>query len=357
MLMVSSPTIRTGPRICRVNNQITIVSKKKYDVYSIGNAVVDYEIKVEDAFLQEHNVERGLTTLVDEDRQFELLGAANRNITKKQAGGSAANSIVSLSQFGGKAFYSCKVANDEDGHFFIKDLHENGVDTNLNDAQLEDGVTGKCLVMISPNADRTMNTFLGITTNFSTDELKEEALKDSEYLFIEGYLISSDSGRVAMKRAKQVAEEHGVKTSLTFSDPAMVKYFRDQMIDVVGDGLDLLFCNEEEAMLYTGTEDVGAAREALKKVAKHFVITQGENGAIIWDGQTFIDIEPYAVDAVDTTGAGDMFSGAFLYGITHGKSYAGAGKLASLSSSKVVGQYGPRMEYHELQDILNHLAE
>ncbi len=332
------------------------MTKKKYDVYAVGNAVVDYEIKVDDAFLTEHGVEKGLMTLVDEDRQFTLLTAANRNIAKKQGGGSAANTIVAMSQFGGTGFYSCKVANDEDGHFFIKDLEENGIDTNLSFDALEEGITGKCLVMITPNADRTMNTFLGITTNLSTNDLWEDAIADSEYVFIEGYLVSSHTGRSAMKHAKEVAEKHGVKTSLTFSDPAMVKYFRDEMIDVVGSGVDLLFCNEEEAMLFTGKDDVMAAREALKSSAKHFVITQGENGAIIWDGETFIDIEPYEVHPVDTTGAGDMFSGAFLYGVTHGHTYAGAGKLASLSSSRVVGQYGPRLPYHDLQEILNHLA-
>ncbi len=329
---------------------------KKYNVYSIGNAVVDYEIKIDDAFLAENKIERGLTTLVDEDRQYELISAAGNLITKKQGGGSAANSVVALCQLGGSGFYSCKVANDEDGHFFIKDLTENGIDSNLDSRYLENGITGKCLVMISPNADRTMNTFLGITTNFSKDELRAEELKKAQYLFIEGYLISSESGRLAMKAAKKIAEESGVKTSMTFSDPGMVKYFGEAMVDVVGDGLDLLFCNEEEALIYTGKDNVKDAREELKKVAKHFAITQGANGAMIWDGDTFIDIEPYAVDAVDSTGAGDMFSGAFLYGITNGHSYAEAGKLASLASSRVVSQYGPRLAYHQLQDILHHIA-
>ncbi len=330
---------------------------KDYNVYSIGNAVVDYEIKIDDQFLVDNNVERGLTTLVDVEDQRRLLAAAGNLIAKKQGGGSAANSIVALTQLGGRAFYSCKVANDDDGKFFMKDLTDNGIGSNLFDNNLEDGVTGKCLVMISPNADRTMNTFLGITTNFSVEELRPQALKASEYLFIEGYLISSESGQQAMKKAKQIAKDSGVKTSITFSDPAMVKYFGEAMIDVVGDGVDLLFCNEEEARLYTGKEDLAEAREELKKVARHFAITQGANGAMIWDGDTFIDIEPYKVDAVDTTGAGDMFSGAFLYAITHGHSYAQAGKLASLASSRVVAQYGPRLEYHQLQDILNHLGQ
>ena len=328
---------------------------KKYDVYAIGNALVDYEIEIDDQFLQSQEVEKGLMTLVDEERQRVLRAAMGDHITKKQAGGSAANSIVSLAQFGGKGFYSCKVANDEDGAFFIEDLKKNGIESNLKFEALEPGTTGKCLVMITPDANRTMNTYLGITTDISVSEINQEALKQSEYLFIEGYLISSDTGRVAMKEAKELAKASGVKTSITFSDPAMVKYFGDQMKELMEDGFDLLFCNEEEASLFTGKDDINEARVELKKVAKRFAITQGENGAIIWDGDTFIDIEPYPVAAVDTTGAGDMFSGAFLYAITQGHSFAQAGKLASMASSKVVSQFGPRLEYPQIREILRNL--
>ncbi|MFY0601201.1 MAG: adenosine kinase [Cyclobacteriaceae bacterium] len=324
---------------------------KKYKVYGLGNAVVDYEIEVGDSFFAENEVEKGLMTLVEEDRQSELLAVVKNNIKKRQSGGSAANSIISLAQFGGDAFYSCKVANDEDGRFYIEGLTEAGVDSNLSLEVLEDGITGKCLVMVSADAERTMNTYLGITSDFSVKELDTEAIKDSEYIFIEGYLVSSDSGRAAMKAAKKTAEESGVKVSLSFSDPAMVKYFRDQMIEVVGDGVDLLFCNEEEAMLFTDTTSVIEAGEELKKVAKKFVVTLGKNGATIFDGDTFIDIESYPVEAVDSTGAGDMFCGAFLYGITHGHTLASSGKLASKAASVVVSSFGPRLETAEVQKI------
>lgn len=329
---------------------------KKYDVYGIGNAIVDMEFEVNDAFFQEHSIERGLMTLVDEERQHVLVEAIRSKEVKQQSGGSAANSIIAVNQFGGSAFYSCKVAKDAFGKFYLKDLEDAGVDTNLESGHLKDGITGKCLVMITPDAERTMNTFLGITSDFSVQELNEDALRASKYLYIEGFLIPSESGREAMMQAKKLAKENGVRTALTFSDPSMVKYFREGLQEVVGDGVDLLFCNEEEAMLYTGKESVEEAREELKKVAKTFVITQGKNGAMIYDGDTFIDIEPYPVKAVDSTGAGDMFAGAFLYGITHGHSYADAGKLASLASSKVVAKYGPRLEWHQAKDILNHLA-
>ena len=328
---------------------------KKYNVFGIGNALVDIVTEVNDQFLNDHSIEKGLMTLVDEEDQTRISNAINMSSSNMQCGGSAANSIIAVSQFGGSSYYSCKVADDELGKFYRKDLKENGVHSNLDQHELESGITGKCLVMTSEDASRTMNTFLGITSDYSKTEISEEELKDSQYLYIEGYLVTSENGQDAMRHAKKLAEENGVKTALTFSDPSMVKYFKEPMKSVVGAGVDLLFCNEEEAMLYTGTDNLEEAREALKRDAKRFVITLGENGAMIFDGDTFIDLEPYTVSAVDTNGAGDLFAGAFLYGITNGKSYADAGKLASLASSKVVSQFGPRLEWHQAKDILNHL--
>ena len=328
---------------------------KKYNVFGIGNALVDIVTEVDDQFLKDHDIEKGLMTLVDEENQTRISSAINMSSSNMKCGGSAANSIIGVAQFGGSSYYSCKVANDELGDFYRKDLKANGVHTNLDHQELEAGITGKCLVMTSTDASRTMNTFLGITSDYSRVEIAEEALKDSQYLYIEGYLVTSENGQDAMRHGKKLAEENGVKTALTFSDPSMVKYFRDPMESVVGAGVDLLFCNEEEAMLYTETDNLEEAREALKRDAKRFVITQGENGAMIFDGDTFIDIEPYKVNAKDTNGAGDLFAGAFLYGITNGKSYADAGKLASLASSKVVSQFGPRLEWHQAQDILHQL--
>ena len=328
---------------------------KKYNVYGIGNALVDIVTEVSDDFLTSHNVEKGLMTLVDEERQHQLVDAIHLPDSNMQCGGSAANTIIAVSQFGGSSFYSCKVASDDMGKFYLEDLNKNGVGTNLKFEDTPEGITGKCLVMTTPDANRTMNTFLGITSTFSKQQVNEAALKDAEYLYMEGYLVPGGDGLQAMKHAKKLAEENGVKVAMTFSDPSMVKYFKSQMEDVVGASVDLLFCNEEEAMLFTGKDNISEAREVLKGTAKRFVITQGSNGAMIYDGDTFIDIEPYKVEAVDTNGAGDMFAGAFLYGITNGHSYAEAGKLASLASSRVVSKFGPRLEWHEAKDVLNHL--
>jgi sugar/nucleoside kinase (ribokinase family) len=328
---------------------------KKYNVYGIGNAIVDIVTEVDLDFFINNEIEKGVMTLVDEKRQHQLMKAIDMQKSRMASGGSAANSMIGVSQFGGSSFYTCLVANDELGKFFLQDLKRNGVDTNLKYENCPDGITGKCLVMTSPDAERTMNTFLGVSSFLSPKQLDEKALKNSSYLYLEGYLVTSPSGLEAMKEAKKIAEKNNVKTTLTFSDPSMVKYFSKQMEEIVGASVDMLFCNEEEAMIYTGTNTLQDAREKLKGVAKHFAITLGANGALIYDGDTFINIEPYKVRALDTNGAGDMFSGAFLYGITHGHSYAEAGKLASLASSRVVTQFGPRLEPEQVKKVLGDL--
>ncbi|WP_291783319.1 adenosine kinase [Cecembia sp.] len=328
---------------------------KKYDVTGIGNALVDIEFKVTDQFFWDNKVEKGLMTLVDEERQNALMAVINTEEAKKQCGGSAANTVIALSQFGGSSYYCCKVANDALGHFYLEDLKNSGVDNSLEGKIPEEGITGKCLVMVTEDSERTMNTFLGITQNFSVQDINEWAIKDSQYLFIEGYLVTSANGKQAMLHAKKTAEQAGTKVALTFSDPAMVKYFKSGFEDVIGPSVDLLFANEEEAMLFTGKDNLAEAREEMKKAAKHFVITQGKNGAMIFDGDTFIDIEPYKTVAIDSNGAGDMFAGAFMYGITNGHSYASSGKLASMASSKIVSQFGPRLQWHEAKEILGRL--
>ena len=288
----------------------------QYDVYGIGNALVDMEYEVHDQFLAKYKIDKGLMTLVDETRQNELLDALGGTPKNQQCGGSAANTIIAISQFGGKGFYSCKVASDPIGNFYFHDLQDNGVDSNLQTQRHHSGTTGKCLVLVTTDAERTMNTFLGITASMSTEEVVAEAIKNSKYMYMEGYLVASPTGKAAAVKAREVAQAAGVKTALTFSDVNMVKFFKDGLQEMIGpNGIDLLFCNESEALAYTDTAEILVAREALKKVAKTFVVTQGENGAIIWDGTTFIDIEPYAVKAVDSNGAGDMYATEIFFRI------------------------------------------
>jgi len=327
----------------------------KYDAYVIGNAIVDIVTEVEYDFFTKNQVEKGVMTLVDEQRQLHLMKAIDMKKSKMTGGGSGSNTATALAQFGGKTFFTGLVAKDPLGNFFLEDLARNSVDTNIVYDSAPDGHSGRCLVMTSPDAQRTMNTFLGVNSFLSPANVHESAIRNSSYVYLEGYLVANPKGFEAMKEAKRLAEKNNVKVALTFSDPSMVKYFSVQMQEIVGASVDLLFCNDEEAMIFTGTNDVNDAREKLRQFAKRFVITLGANGALIFDGDTFIKIEPYKVIAVDTNGAGDMFAGAFLYAITHHHSWAEAGKLASLAASRVVGQWGPRLETSAVKKILTEL--
>lgn len=329
---------------------------KKFDVYGIGNALVDMEFEVTADFLKEANIEKGLMTLVDEDRQTEIVNTLTGTQHKRSCGGSAANTMIAVSQFGGKSFYSCKVASDETGDFYFKDLMDNGVETNLSTSSLESGITGKCIVLITPDADRTMNTFLGITQNFSTKELIEEHIKNSNYLYIEGYLVASPTGKEASIKAKKIAETHNVKTALTFSDVNMVNYFAEGLSEMIGSGVDLLFCNEAEAFAYTKSNNIDEAVAGLKKIAKTFAITRGPKGALVFDGEEEIHVVTIPVEAIDTNGAGDLFAGAMLYGINNGMNYAEAAKLGCLASSTLVTQFGARLKKEQISKVKALLA-
>lgn len=325
----------------------------RYHVYGVGNALVDMEYKITDDVLSKFSIDKGLMTLVDEDRHHELADKLEPYHHKRSCGGSAANTVIALAQLGGKAFYSCRVANDEPGQFYLQDLRNCGVASGVLEHELEPGTTGKCLVMVTPDADRTMNSFLGITSDFSISDLSPEAIADSDYIYIEGYLVASQTGQKAAVEAASIARAAGVPTSLTLSDPNMVNFFRDGLLEMAGDDLDLLFCNESEAGFIAESQDINVAVETLKQLSKKFAITQGPDGALVYDGEKLIDIKAPKVTAVDTNGAGDMFAGSFLYAITQGMSYAQAGELASMTSSHLVTELGPRMATEQTQKILN----
>lgn len=329
---------------------------KRYHVYGVGAALVDTEIEVSDADLRAMNVEKGLMTLVDEPRQAQLLAHLEGHLvhSKRASGGSAANTIIAVAQFGGSAFYSCKVADDDNGRFYLQDLRTAGVE-HIDGADRTAGITGKCLVLITPDAERSMNTFLGISATLSEAELAPAAIKESEYVYLEGYLVTSPTGRAAAIRTREIAEQHGVKTSLSFSDPGIVGYFRDGLREMLGDRVDLLFCNRDEALSWAQTDNLEQAIAELKTIATTFAITLGADGALVYDGKQLHEIAPHKVKAIDTNGAGDMFAGAFLYAITQGQSFPEAGRLASVAAATVVADFGPRLSTAAQQQVLAQL--
>jgi len=323
----------------------------KYNIYGIGAALVDTEVEVSDAFLADANIDKGVMTLVDEARQTELLAALASENTHmlRKCGGSVCNSVVAASSLGAKAFFSGKVADDSDGGLYIGDLNDAGV--AFHSAGQESGITGKCLVMVTDDAERTMNTFLGASEALSAREIDQAALVDSEWFYVEGYLVTDEARTLATKAAVETAKANNVKVAISLSDPFVVAVFGDALREVIGGGVDLIFCNKDEAMAFTGTESLETAAEALKQYTKTFAITDGANGAITFDGHTMNQSKGVEANAIDTNGAGDMFAGAFLYAITSGKGYAWAAGLANDCAARVVAQFGPRLEASEFNVI------
>jgi len=324
---------------------------RKYDIYGIGNALVDMEYEVEAADLEKLRIDKGVMTLVDEAHQIEIMQHLAEHHHQKGSGGSAANTMIALSQLGGSAFYSCKVANDALGSFYLDDLVANGVDTNRH-GNKDHGHTGRCLVLVTPDTDRTMVTHLGISGRFSDKELVPEAIGESGYYYMEGYLVTEDTARAAAVEGRKIAEGAGVKTAISLSDPNMVKYFRSGLLQMIGGRVDLLFANESEAKGMAGAEELDATVEFLKRIARQFAVTRGPKGALVYDGRELMEIDPVKVDAVDTVGAGDMFAGAFLYGVTQGWDYRRAGDLAAAGAAKLVTSLGPRISAEQTQAVL-----
>jgi sugar/nucleoside kinase (ribokinase family) len=322
-----------------------------YHIYGIGAALVDTEVEVSDAFLVNANIDKGVMSLVDEGRQLELLAALASESRKmdRKCGGSVCNSLVAASSLGASTFFSGKVADDSDGGLYIDDLNNAGV--AFHSAGQESGVTGKCLVMVTDDAERTMNTFLGASEDLSAREIDQAALVDSEWFYVEGYLVTDEARTAATKAAVELAKANGVKIAVSLSDPFVVAAFGDALREVMGGGVDLIFCNKDEAMAFTGTDTLEAAAKSLKQCAKTFAITDGANGAISFDGNTVNQSKGVTATAIDTNGAGDMFAGAFLYAITSGRGYAWAADLANDCAARVVARFGPRLDSSDFDNI------
>ncbi|MBF0625324.1 MAG: adenosine kinase [Magnetococcales bacterium] len=321
-----------------------------YDVYGIGHALVDMELEVDDAFLQRMGLTKGTMTLVDQARQEELLDALAGREAKRSCGGSGANTLIGLAQFGGRAFHSFKVAGDEPGAFYARDMAANGVDNRPGPPG--SGVTGRCLVLITPDAERTMCTHLGISEQFAVADLSPPHLARAEYLYVEGYLVSSPVTLAAARAALALARERGIKTALTFSDTSMIRFFREGMESLVAGGLDLIFCNEGEALAFSGADTLEEAQRFLTRKAQGVAITLGGRGAWVHDGREGITVAGTPVKPVDTNGAGDLFAGAFLHGITHGRSFAAAAALGNRAAARLVTQFGARLAPGQAAELL-----
>lgn len=326
------------------------------ELFSIGNALVDQEFLVDDAFLQQAQLVKGTMQLCDAAQQAELVSYLAHSTHKGQAsGGSAANTTVTFSALGGRSFYACRVGGDDLANFYLNDLQQVGVKTAQS--SLSQGQTGTCIVLITPEGERTMYTHLGITADLGVDQVDYTDLPQAQWLYIEGYLATSPSAHQAVAKAREIARANQVKIAISLSDPAMVQYAKAGLDQLIADGVDVLFCNEQEALLYTNTVTLELASAHLLTIAHTVVITLGSQGAlIVQHGSEPRKIAGVSAQAIDTNGAGDAFAGGFLYALTQGQDIQYAAQLGNAVAAQVVSQYGPRLSVAQCQEIAQKVA-
>ena len=330
---------------------------KTYDLYAIGNALVDAEYEVTDDQLQAMAVEKRHMTLIDAQRKSYLLDAVAGMPARRTGGGSAGNTVVALAQLGGRAFYSCRVADDELGLFYRQDLLANGVDTNLTHSPSAPGHTGSCMVMVTLDAERSMSTFLGATADIDHTSLHPHDIVKSKVYYMEGYLAASPTGLDAALQGRAIAQGAGVALASTLSDMSMINYCRPGLEAMIGDGLDYLFCNEEEAQVWCGSTDLDTICAQISQLATVVCLTRSAKGCIVLEGGNKTAVAAAQVIAVDTNGAGDMFAGAFLYAVTQGKTHVQAAWLANQSAGQVVSQYGNRLSHEAMARVKQRFDE
>ena len=326
------------------------MAEKNMDLCGLGNALVDLQFEVNEDEFKEIGYGKGDMILVEEDKQILHLNKLKDKQNNRCSGGSAANTIIAFSQFGGKSAYMTVLGNDNLGSFYASEFKSLGIE--LNAEHLNDKQTGTCLVLITPDSERTMLTYLGATSEFGENNINEEIIKRSKWIYIEGYKFSEESSTKAIYKAVDIAKKHGTKIAVTFSDTFITEIFKNHLEYVV-DNADLLFCNESEALSYTKAETIEAAFGMLSEKCPNLAVTKGSKGSLIrWEGKNY-EIPTYPASPKDTTGAGDMYAAGFLYGIIKSDNPERAGHFASIASASVVSQFGARFEEKTAKEIIS----
>ena len=328
-----------------------------HDITAIGNALVDTQFKVEQGFLDEIGMKPDEMVIQSRDEQNtildKLLGLDLESVV--DCGGSATNSLVAASYFGSSCHHVCKLNDDEDGNKYLKSLSEAGIDHIGISSNDQSTPTGKCLVLVTPDAARTMCSTLGISEYLSEADINLEYIQKSKVFYIEGYMVTSDSNFNSVIKSLDSLKGFGTKKALSLSNDGIVHGFRDRFEEILTYGIDFVFGNRDEALAITGAENIGDAIEALKEKDFTTVITDGPDGSLIITGENVIKNNGLEVKAVDTNGAGDMFAGAFMHAMLRGKELSECGSFANLAASKIVQTFGPRLKKEEYLNLSKNL--
>lgn len=328
----------------------------RYTIYAIGDALIDLEFEVTDQQLKSLNIKKGETTYLDDSKLQHLMASLPTPPKVRASGGSVSNTIMTIQLLGANNFssnYYCGiVADDEDGEFIFQDFNLKNIDTNLAKINRQPGITGKCIVLLTPDGERSLCTYKGICANLSTNELNLQALRNSEFLYTEGFLVTCPATFLVAKAAHRLAKQEGKKRVLGLSDPNIVQQYKNNFLQLMEDPVDLLFCNEKEAYLFCDTFDFELVKKILPQFTKTFAITLDARGSVVFDGNAIHHAQARPVKMQNSLGAGDAFAGAFLYALSAGYSFPKANELANLVAGRVVTKYGPKINKNDAVEIL-----
>ena len=315
-------------------------SKKKIDLVGIGNAIVDIVSNIDDEFLTRNLLKKGSMNLINLQDSSNILNDCN--IIKKVSGGSAANTVVSLANLGNNVEFIGRIKDDEFGNFFSKDIKESGATFNSKYVETRES-SAHSVILITPDAQRTMCTYLGASTEFEPDDINYESIKLSKYLYLEGYLWDSELAKKAFIKAAKIAKESKTKIILSLSDAFCVDRHRESFLDLINDFVDILFCNEEEVKSLFKINDLEKCKIKIKSLCELTAITLGEKGSLIVNKNKTELIKPFLFGkAIDTTGAGDIFAGGFIHGLINNLSLNDCGQIGSICAGHIVTQIGSR---------------
>jgi sugar/nucleoside kinase (ribokinase family) len=316
---------------------------KKYQVVGIGNAIVDILARADDSFLAEAGIGKGIMQLIDMDRAVSLYASVGP--AREISGGSAANTIAGIAHLGGRTAYVGKVKDDQLGAIFAHDMRAQGAgyETALapKDAPQE---TGRSIILVTPDGERSMNTYLGVTEFLSPDDIDEGQMSEAEWIYLEGYRFDGPESHAAFAKAIAACKGAGGRVSITLSDPFCIERHRGAFRDMVRDHVDLLFCNRAEMGSMYQTDDFDAALAQAASEVSIVACTDSEHGVHILSGGQRWHVPAVPTRIIDATGAGDLFAGAFLWGLTHGHDLETCGKMGNVAASEVISHIGARPE-------------
>ena len=330
---------------------LAVNSEKKLDVFGVGNALVDVLAQVEDQFVADIELAKGSMTLMDTEQQSSVLSGLENQSLRLASGGSAANTMVAIAQSGGSGVYMGKVAHDTHGEFYKKDMEEAGILFPVAMAPESSLPTGSCVVLTTPDAERTMCTHLGISTSLTKSEVDFDMLANSKMSYVEGYLWDAENPRAACVETFEQCKKLNIPASFTFSDSFLVDRFGDDFKKIVSEYCDVIFCNADEIRKFYGIDDIDECNSRIGKDCKLVFVTDGANGCFVVENGAVQKVEGFGVKAIDTVGAGDAFAGGVLYGITNGMDSLKAAKWGNYFASKVVERIGPRLDQALKSDL------